>query len=350
MNKSTEQLYIGIDLGDRKHQVCVTDDNGKILWEAKIANERSAFKQLTKLYPRAKAFMEVGTHSPWISRALEKLGWDTTVANARKFRAIYTNDRKSDKLDARMLAKIGRIDPELLHPIEHGSQSAQRDLLWIKLRDRLVNSRKEIISAINNSLKSLGYRIGAGSSASYLKRLERDLPEECQPMVQPMFDLLGSLNEQIKLYDQKIDNLVSKEYPQCQRLMQIAGVGPITALCFVLKLERPQRFAKIRDVGPYLGLSPKRDQSGEVDKQLPISKRGDTYLRRLLVSCSHYILGKFAPASALRDFGLKLCEQGGARAKKRAVVAVARKLSVLLLKLWREAMDYKPYPAQTAAA
>ena len=348
MKTSTDPVYIGIDLGDRKHQVCVTNQQGEIITEEKIPNDRPALSQLARRFPQAKAFLEVGTHSPWISRYLEQLGWEVTVANARKLRAIYSNDRKCDRLDAQMLARLGRVDPQLLHPVHHGSAAAQQDLLWIKLRDRLVSTRVEIISAVNFSLKSLGHRIGGGSSASYLTRLERDLPPECRPMVEPMMDVLRSLNEQIKRYDQTIARLTREQYPVCQRLMQVGGVGPITALSFVLKLERPERFGKLRDVGPYLGLCPKRDQSGDQDKQLPISKRGDAYLRRLLVSCAHYVLGSFGPDSALRDFGLRISERGGARAKKRAVVAVARKLSVLLLKRWRDPVLYEPYPESPA--
>lgn len=344
MKNRTEEVYIGIDLGDRKHQMCVTNQQGEIIAEEKIANDRPALSQYVRRFPKAQVFLEVGTHSPWVSRFLEQLGWRVTVANARKLRAIYNNERKSDRLDAQMLAKLGRVDPQLLHPVHHGSASAQQDLLWIKLRDQAVSCRTKLISSINSSLKSLGYRIGGGSAASYLKRLDRDLKSECRPMVEPMIEVLRSLNEQIKFYDRMIEELTATKYPECQRLMQIHGVGPITALCFVLKLERPERFAKLRDVGPYLGLCPKRDQSGEMDKQLPISKRGDAYLRRLLVSCAHYVLGPFGPDSALRDFGQRLSERGGARAKKRAVVAVARKLSVLLLKLWREPVHYQPYP------
>ena len=316
MKTSTEEVYIGIDLGDRKHHMCVTNQAGEMIAEEKIANDRAALSQLTRRFPKAKAFMEVGTHSPWISRFLEQLNWEVTVANARKLRAIYNNERKCDRLDAQMLARLGRVDPQLLHPIQHGRAAAQQDLLWIKLRDRLVSTRTKIISSINTSLKSLGYRIGGGSSASYLKRLERDLAPDCRPMVEPMIDVLRSLNAQIQVYDRMIQQLTQIQYPSCQRLMQVHGVGPITALCFVLKLERPQRFAKLRDVGPYLGLCPRRDQSGELDKQLPISKRGDAYLRRLLVSCAHYVLGPFGPDSALHDFGQRLCERGGARAKK----------------------------------
>ena len=136
---------LGIDLGDRRHAVCVLDGSGGIFEEFTISNTREALARLAKRFPGALAAMEVGPHSPWVSRYLKGLGLGVAVANARKLRAIYDNPRKSDALDARMLAKLARADLSLLHPVEHGSEEAQRDLVRVKLRDNLVRQRVDVI-------------------------------------------------------------------------------------------------------------------------------------------------------------------------------------------------------------
>jgi transposase len=332
-------------MGDVRHAVCVLDASGKIIDERYITNHRESLRRLAKKYPRARLAIEVGSHSPWTSRFLKEMGLEVIVANPRKFRAIYLNDRKSDELDARMLAKIARLDPSLLYPIEHGSEQAQRDLLQIKLRDNLVRQRVDIISSVRFTLKSMGIRLASPNTACFAKRarifLEEDAQDELLAMIEPSLRVVDELTKAIREFDRTIEALC-KRYPETARLRQIRGVGPITALCFVLRIGDPERFANPRDVAAYLGLVPKRDQSGGSDKKLPISKAGNAYLRRLLVGCAQYILGPFGPESDLRTQGLKLLERGGRGAKKKAVVATARKLAVVLLALWQSQSDYEP--------
>jgi transposase len=288
--------------------------------------------------------MEAGCHSPWISRYLEALGCEAVVSNPRKVRAIYQHERKSDRRDALMLARIARMEPALLYPVEHGSQEAQQDLLRIKLRDNLVRARVGVINSIRATLKSLGYSVPSSSSERFHKVIQAALPTALREIIAPSVQALEELTLRIKVLEREINALARTKYPATAWLEQIPGVGPITALYFVLKIEDPTRFPKVRDVGAFIGLCPRRDQSGENDPQLRISKRGDAYLRRLLVSAAQYILGPFAPASALRQYGLTLAAEGTSRAKKRAVVAVARKLAVLLLSLWKNERPYVPFP------
>src|SRR6266404_4729512 len=280
----------------------------------------------------------------WISRLLEGVGWRVVVSNPRKVRAIYQHERKSDQRDALMLARIGRMDPALLYPVRHSSEEAQRALLRIKRRDSLVRAGVGLINSVRFSLKSLGYTVGNPSRASFHKVAMEGLPEMLRQMIAPSVQALAELSARIQTLDREISALARTKYPQTLWLQQIPGVGPITALYFVLKIEDPSRFENVRDVGAYAGLCPRRDQSGESDPQLRISKRGDAYLRRLLVSAAHYILGPFGPQSALRAYGLMLAADGTARAKKRATVAVARKLAVLLLSLWKSQQPYQPFP------
>ena len=336
--KNTAQLTVGIDLGDRKHAICIIDHKGEVIQECMISNTREDIAQFFKDYPGALIAMEVGMHSPWLSRFLKELGHRVIVANPRKLRAIYENPRKSDKKDALMLAKLARADESLLSPIEHRSERSQRDLLQIKLRDNIVRQRVNIISSVRFILKSLGIKTKSPKTAYFTRHLRRQLEEsypETLALVEPSLLVIDSITEQIKVLNQAIETLAAENYPETQWLSQITGVGALTSLAFVLTIEDPKRFKRGRDVGSYLGLVPKRDQSGETDKELRISKAGDRYLRTLLVNAAHYVLGPFGPDCELKRHGLKLAERGGARAKKKAVIAIARKLSVLMLTLWK---------------
>lgn len=336
---------IGFDLGDKKHAICVLDQDGAIIDERTITNHHESLRRLSIKYPKARIALEVGSHSPWISRFLKELDHEVLVANPRKLRAIYANNRKSDQNDARMIARLARVDPELLYPIEHGTEQSQRDLLQIKLRDNLVRQRVDIISSVRFTLKSLGVALPSPNTECFAKRCRTLLHgghAELLAMVEPSLQVVDLMTKNIRELDRAIEQLCAEKYPATTRLRQICGVGAITSLCYVLTIEDPERFDSPRDVAAYLGLVPKRDQSGNLDKQLRISKAGDAYLRRLLVGAAQYILGPFGPDSDLRRHGLELAARGGARAKKKAVVAIARKLAVLLLVLWKHPRDYEP--------
>lgn len=344
MNNSVPTITIGLDLGDKRHSICVLDIAGNIIDERTITNHKESLRRLSLKYPGARIALEVGSHSPWISRMLLGLGHEVLVANARKLRAIYSNHRKSDQTDARMIARLARVDPELLHPLKHGSEQSQRDLLQIKLRDNLVRQRVDIISSVRFTLKSLGIRLPSPNTECFAKRCKELLKEQhgdLVSMIEPSLLVIDQLTQSIRQLDKRIEKMCDEQYPVTKILRQIPGVGAITSLAFVLNIEDPNRFASNRDVAAYLGLVPKRDQSGEVDKQLKISKAGNAYMRRLLVGAAQYIMGPFGPDCDLKRQGELLCARGGSRAKKKAVVAVARKLSVLLLALWKSGKDYE---------
>ncbi len=345
MKTNSSSITIGIDLGDLKHAICILDAEGAILKESKIINSRAAFQKLSSKYPGALMVMEVGMHSLWINWFLKDLNHRVLVANPRKVRAISENLRKSDRKDAEMLARLARSDEKLLSPIEHRSLDMQRDRLQIKLRDNLVRQRVDVISAVRFTLKSLGIRLKSPNTAGFGKYARRALGEEhpeILTLVEPSLAVIDVMTQQIRGFDRSIEVLAVEKYPETEFLSQISGVGTLTSLAFVLTIGDPTRFKRGRDVAAYLGLVPKRDQSGDTDKQLRISKAGDKYLRRLLVSAAQYALGPFGPDCRLKRYGLKLAERGGPRAKKKAVVAVARKLAVLLLTLWRDEAIYQP--------
>jgi transposase len=345
MKKTSSTITIGIDLGDRRHAVCVLDAKGGILKQETIPNSRGNLAALSRCYPGALMAMEVGMHSPWTSRLLKELGHRVLVANPRKVHAIYKNVRKSDRNDAELLARIARSDEKLLSPVEHVSEEMQRDLLQIKLRDNLVRQRVDIISSVRFTLKSLGITLPSPNSEAFARKARATLRKEHSDMlalIEPSLRVLDGMTEQIRSLEKSIAAMAAEKYPESEFLSQVGGVGLLTSLTFILTIGDPTRFHRKRDVAAFLGLVPRRDQSGETDKQLRISKAGNTYLRRLLVGCAQYILGPFGPDTALKRKGLKLTEKGGPRAKRKAVVAVARNLAVLLLTLWHDEAIYEP--------
>ena len=344
MNPNT-RYTIGWDLGDRRHAVCVLNEAGEILTEETLTNTRACLEAFSARFPGATMIMETGTHSPWVSRLLTARGHRVFVANARKVRAISTSHTKSDTEDARMLARLGRADPALLSPITHRSEGTQRALLRLKVREALVRGRVNAMNTVRFLLKSLGYVVPSGSKAlTFTRRLRASVERETCALVEPLLGQLDELNRRIQQLDAELAQLGREQYPVTQRLQQVPGVGPLTALAFVLTIEDPARFPCTRDVGAYFGLVPRRDQSGNCDKQLPITKAGNRQLRCLLVNCAHYILGPFGPPSHLRAAGERIAARGGKSAKKRAVIATARKLAVTLLALWKSGAEYEALP------
>jgi len=335
-----------MDLGDKKHQICILDKTGKIISEEEVAGNRAALASFFKQYRGAVVAMEMGAHSRWVSQVAEAEGLAVLVGNARKLRMIWQSRKKSDAQDAVMLARVARFDPALLCPIHHRGEQVQMDLEIIRARDLLVGECTRMVNHVRGVVKNMGERLPASSTASFGHKAK--IPEALNEALKPVMEVIRELTKKIREYDLMIKGAAANKYPETEQLRQVGGVGPLTAL--VLTLEEPERFAKSRMVVSYLGLVPRLDQSGQIDKQLRITKHGDGYLRRLLVGSAHYILGPFGTDCDLRTFGLKLMQRGGKNAKKRAVVAVARKLAVLLHALWRSGAIYEPKRMQPLAA
>jgi transposase len=300
--------------------------------------------------PPMRIALETGTHSPWVSRLLEECGHEVLVANSRKLRLIYQNPSKNDRVDAFYLARLARVEPALLSPVQHRQAGAQKDLALLRSRDALVTARTLLVNHVRGLVKSVGSRLPACSTACFSKAAAEKIPECLRPGLLPVIDQIACLTNRIKTVDCQIKALADQSYPQTKLLRQVKGIGPITSLTFVLTLEAPERFGKSRAVGAFLGLVPGRKQSGHSDPERRITKQGDRALRRLLVNSAHYILGPFGPDSDLRRFGQKMAARGGKVAKKKAIIAVARKLAILLHHLWRSGQVYEPLYQQTRRA
>jgi transposase len=347
------KLTIGIDLGDKTSRYCVLDEDGEITKEASVRTKRQELVATFGRLGRQRIAIEVGTHSPWVSRLLASLGHEVIVANARQLKLITASSRKCDPLDARMLAQMARVDPRLLRPIRHRSERAQLDLVKIRVRARLVEMRTEAANSARGLAKALGERLSSVDTDQLGAGSLKQLTEPLRQPLQPLLESVEELTRKIRVLDKEIEQIAGERYPETELLTQVYGVGTLIALTFVLTIDDKQRFSQSRDVGCYLGLRPKRSDSGEREPQLAITKEGDVYLRKLLVQAAQCILRPRAPASDLRQAGERIAGNGSKNAKKRATVAVARKLAVLLHRLWVTGEVYEPMrnnSSQRAAA
>jgi transposase len=343
-SKARAPMTAGLDLGDRYSYLCLIDTlSGEVIEEGRLRTTPEALgRRFASERPPMRIAIEAGTHSPWVSRLLEGLGHEVLVANARKLRLIYSNKRKTDEVDAENLARLARLDPKLLYPLKHRGEEGQAHLAIIRSRQALVDCRTQLVNHVRGAVKSFGHRLPKCPARSFHKRAKEHIPEALRPALEPVLEQIASLTERIRGYDRQLETICQERYPETELLRQVEGVGPLTALTFVLTLEDPHRFEKSRSVGAYLGLVPATDRSGDSDPQKRISKEGDEMLRKLLVGSAHYVLGPFGQDSDLRRHGEKIASRGGKNSKKRAAVAVARKFAVLLHSLWNNAEVYDP--------
>lgn len=341
---------VGLDLGDLTSRYYILSREGTLLEEGRIATTEASLRRRFSSMDRARVAFEVGAHSPWVGRLVADCGHEVIAANPRQIRLIYENQRKSDRADAEYLARLARLDPKLLAPVTHRGEQAQADLALLRSRDMLVRTRADLVNHVRGSVKAVGQRVPKCSTPVFAHRAEAHVPEPLEAALRPVLETITQLSEQIHELDRRVEQIARKGYPETDVLRQVPGVGSLTALCYVLTLEDPSRFPTSRDVGAYVGLVPKRRSSGQRDPQLGITRAGDRMLRRLLVQAAHYTLGPFGPDTDLRRWGEKLAARGGTNAKKRAIVAVARKLAVLLHSLWSTGEVYEPLRHHPEAA
>jgi transposase len=342
-SKGRPKITAGLDLGDKYSYLCLIDqESGEVVEEGRLRTIPEALRRRFGSEQPMRIAIEAGTHSPWVSRVLEECGHEVLVANARKLRLIYANKRKTDEVDAENLARLARLDPKLLYPLKHRGEDSQAHMAIIRSRQALVGARTQLVNHVRGAVKSFGARLPKCPARSFHKRASEHIPEALLPALGPILEQIGSLTERIRDYERQLEAISKEHYPETELLRQVEGVGGLTALTFVLTLEDPYRFERSRSVGAYLGLVPATERSGERDPQRRIPKEGDQMLRKLLVGSAHYILGPFGSDSDLRRHGEKIASRGSKNSKKRAAVAVARKLAVLLHRLWVTAEVYDP--------
>lgn len=341
-------VFVGCDVGDKTSEICVLDGSGAVLDRRNVQTTAGALTRALARYECATVAVEVGTHSRWIEEALTAAGHRVVVANARQVQLIWKRGKKTDRADALLLARLARVDPTLLAPVQHRSRAAHVDLAAIRSRDLLVQTRTKLFNHVRGALKPFGVKPARCATTLFPDRIAEQIPSELVPALAPVLEVLRKLNEEIAAHDRQIAQLAAA-CPTTQRLAEVDSVGELTALTFRLTIEDPSKFKKSRIVPSFLGLTPAKDQSGDSDPQKRISKAGDPLVRRLLVQCAHHLLGPGGHDCDIRRWGLRLAERGGKNGKKRAIVAVARKLAVVLHRVWVSGDAYDPLRAAQAA-
>lgn len=333
---------IGMDMGDKTHKVVALADDGQVVERAEVRCTPEAVREYLSGHPGALVVIETGTHCRWVSALGIEMGHEVLVGHARKLRMIWQSSRKNDWNDAEQLARLARADRKLFHPVRLRSDAAQALLRMVKARDILVRNRSGIVNMIRGFTKAEGERLESCSTESFA-RLEFEVPASLRQTTKPLFAMLRELTKKIALYDKMLaDALKDDAFAADAKLLQtVNGVGPVTTAAYLATAGDPRTFGHARDAGPYFGLVPKQSQSGEMDKQMRISKEGNVLVRRLLVSSAHRILGPFGPDTDLKRHGLRIAERGGKNARKRAVVAVARKLSVVMMAMLKNRSEYR---------
>ena len=342
VNREKFTFFIGIDLGDKNSDFCVLNQEGEVHERFRLRMKGGDFQGYFVSIPPSRVALESGGQSRWVAEIIEQCGHEVYVANTRKVPYITASDDKDDPEDAYKLAELVYFKPRLLHPVLRRSEQMQADLSWIRAREGLVESRTQLVNLVRGMCKGFAGRLERCSVESFPAKQADQVPEAIRSAAAPLLEIIDALNERIRYYDQMEEHIARERYPKDWLLDQVHGVGVHTALAFMLTIGDPERFAKSRLVGSFLGMRPRQQNSGESKPQWGITKAGDVYLRKTLVNCAHYILGPRGQDSDLRRYGLRICERGGKNAKKRAVIAVARKLAVLLHRLWVTGEAYEP--------
>jgi transposase len=341
----------GVDIGDKRSYVRLVGLDGELLEEIKIPTRPAAIEKYFRSWPRLRVVLETGGHTNWIRRLIAELGHEVFVADARQLQLISQSYAKNDRNDAYWLAELGRTNTDLLAPVEPRGQQVEQHRSWLQGRETLVGARTKLINSLRGIAKSHGIRFGPCGMTKWAAAVEEQCPAVLQTILKPMARIIAALTQEINELDRRLEKLGKEQYRVTQLLRTVDGVGPLTSLAFVLELNNDVgRVKRSRQMGAVVGCRPKQRDSGESSPELGITKAGNPMLRRLLVQCSQRILGPFGVDSDLRRWGLQLAARGKKRAKRRAVVAAARKLAVLLHAMWRKNEAWKPFPNGEPAA
>lgn len=335
-------LTTGLDLGDRTTHRCTLDAERRVTARGRFTTTRESLQREFGGIARQRVVIEAGSQSLWVSHLLRELGHEVMVVDPRRVQKLLAGNRKTDRRDAESLARLAVGVPELMGEAHHRSFETQADLSMLRSRDILVRMRTRLVCHVRGILKAFGIKVPSSSASYFHRKANEHIPSNLQPALQPVLAALGDLEHRIDEIDEALQVVAATRHPETKILRQVSGVGPVVAMAYALTVGDPKRFRRSRDVGAWVGLTPDKRSSGDSDPQLSIHRRGDGYLRRLLVVASHYILGPFGKDCDLRRYGLRLCERGGGNGKKRAVCAVARKLAVLLHRLWVSGVPYEP--------
>ena len=335
---------IGADVSDRTTKICVMTkaEGGErhIVVETTCATTKAGFEEALSKFDRSwPVVFETGTHCRWMDRLFKEMGFKTIVGNPGKIPSITKSNTKNDRNDARELARLAIADPAMLHPVFLRDEVYQQMLRFHHARNMLISQRTQTINQIRGFAKSMGHRIECSSTEKFHELSKADWQRELEECAWPLMGVLKTVNLKIKAYDRLIERLAERpEFkPMVERVRVVYGVGVIGSTVFVAAIGgRPDRFDHTRDIGAYLGMIPKQDQSGDDDKQLHITHAGADIVRATLVECAGVVMMSNAKDTDLKLKGLRIAMHGGGIAKKKAKVAVARALAVTMLALLKD--------------
>lgn len=334
---------IGMDVSDRKTQICVMAKAGatpKVVMETTIPTTKDGLAKFLATQDKSSPVaFETGTHCRWMHEVAEGMGFKVYVANPCRLRMITESKTKNDVNDARMLARIALADPGLLHPVRLRSAEHQKMINLHEMRNLLVKQRTGIVVQLRSVAKSMGFRIPKCQAASFHNLDRKTWPKEFRDIAWPMMKGLEQLAVTIKTYEKQIREFA--ETPtfkaKVERLMEIRYVGLYVATGFVAVTGGDMdRFETPRDVGPWLGVTPKQDQSGDIDRQCRMTKAGSPFMRRLLVESAQLIMRDGSAPTDLKVKGLRICARGAKISKRKAISAVARSLAVLMVAMLKK--------------
>lgn len=333
--------HCGIDVHSRTSDLCELSSGGKVLRRAHFSSTQYGFRKQFEGVAAMRVVMESGGSTPWVYRLLCELGHEVIVVNPRQLRLVAESTLKSDRIDAEILARLSRFDLELLRPVYQRSEEGQALRTKMRVRTSLVRARVALINQVKGTLRSQGVRFSSTIAATFVvKWSEAKMPRPLRELLDPLVGAIGELTDRIELVQQELVAL-SHSDELLERMQEVPGVGPLVSVAFLGWVDRADRFRKSRDVGACLGLRPAVRASGGSKRTGHISREGDSEMRWLLVQAAHASLAVHRD-SALKRWGERLVSQIG---KKKAVVALARKLAVILHRLWVTGESYRAFPA-----
>jgi transposase len=332
--------YFGIDVHSKYSEVCGLSVDGEVTVRRRIPTTTTGLRRFFGKREPAQVTLESGPVTPWVYRLLCELGHEVTVVNPRRVRLIAESTLKTDGIDAEVLARLSRLDLGLLRPVYQRTPQAQELRTRLRVRTSLVKTRTALINAVRGTLRAQGYRVPSCTAGRFAVRCSTmSLPASLARALEPLVTTIGELTERIEAVQAELVSEASSN-PLVVRLESVPGVGPLVGLAFVGWMDTPDRFARSRDVGASLGLRPSLRSSGGQERRGRITREGDIEMRRLLVQAAHATL-RCRQDSALKRWGERLVERLG---KGKAVVALARKIAVLLHRLWVTGERFRPFP------
>jgi transposase len=335
-----QQHYVGLDVSLETTSICVIDDQGTVVWRGKCSSTPESITEAVHTHSPAavRVGLETGQLSNWLTLNLRRRGIPVVCLDARHAKAALSLQiNKTDANDALGLAQIVRTG--WYREVAVKSMDAHTLKMLLVARSQLVSQRQTIANTIRGLLKTFGLIIARGSGGLFAVRVREQIAgnDVLVAIVEPLLVVWHAIREQVQMLDRQILARARAD-AAARQLMTIPGVGVVVALAYAAVIDDPARFRRSASVGAYLGLTPRRYQSGQADTSGHISKCGDALLRAYLFEAATVLLQRHSRASTLKTWGLALAKRIG---KRRAKVAVARKLAVIMHRVWSDRSEFR---------